>query len=144
MVSDSVSKKFGIEKVSDSVLEKFGIEKSIGFGIGKKLVSKKISDSVSERIWYRKVSESVLKIFGIGKKIQIRFRSDFGYRHTLVDFTNTIANRDIVALMVKGFGEIYWQGFVKNSCLLKLQNYARFKIGCQGRTWPRKSFPCIL
>ena len=47
---------------------------SIGFGIEKKLVSKKVSDSVSE-------------IFGIGKKIRIRFRSDFGYRHTLVRTT---------------------------------------------------------
>ena len=41
MVSDSVSKKFGIEKVSDSVSKKLGIEKSIGFGIGKNLVSEK-------------------------------------------------------------------------------------------------------
>jgi len=45
-----------LKKVSVSVSKKFGIEKSIGFGIGK--------------IWYR-------------KKFQIRFRSDFGYRHTL-------------------------------------------------------------
>ena len=56
--------------VSDSVSEKIGIEKSIGFGIGKNLVSKKVSESVS-------------KIFGIGKKIRILFRSDFGYCHTL-------------------------------------------------------------
>ena len=42
--------------VSDSVSKKFGIEKSIGFGIGKNLVSKKVSDSVSE-------------IFGIEKSI---------------------------------------------------------------------------
>ena len=41
MVSESVSKKFGIEKVSDSVSKKLGIEKSIGFGIGKNLVSEK-------------------------------------------------------------------------------------------------------
>ena len=40
--------------VSDSVSKKFGIEKSIGFGIGRNLVSKKVSDSVSEKIWYRK------------------------------------------------------------------------------------------
>ena len=50
------------EKVSDSVSKNSGIEKSIGIGIGKNLVSKK---------------------FGIGKKFRIRFRSDFGYRHTL-------------------------------------------------------------
>ena len=56
--------------VSDSASKKFGIKKSIGFGIGKNLVSKKVSDSVSE-------------IFGIGKKIWIRIRSDFGYRQTL-------------------------------------------------------------
>ena len=35
--------------VSDSVLKKFGIEKSIGFGIEKNLVSEKVSDSVSLR-----------------------------------------------------------------------------------------------
>ena len=40
MVSDSVSKKFGVEKVSDSASEKFGIEKSIGFGIEQNLVLK--------------------------------------------------------------------------------------------------------
>ena len=38
MVSDSVSKKFGIEKVSDSVSE-------------KNMVSEKVSDSVSFRFW---------------------------------------------------------------------------------------------
>ena len=41
IVSDSVSKKIGIEKVSDSVSKKLGIKKSIGFGIGKNLVSEK-------------------------------------------------------------------------------------------------------
>ena len=58
------------KKVSDSVSKNSGIEKSIGIGIGKNLVSKKVSDSVSKK-------------FGIGKKFRIRFRSDFGYRHTL-------------------------------------------------------------
>ena len=96
MVSVSVSKFFGIEKsigigfekfwyrkkyrfrkflvsekVSVSVSKNSGIEKSIGIGIGNNLVSKKVSDSVSEKI-------------GIGKKFRIRFRSDFGFRHTLV------------------------------------------------------------
>ena len=85
MVSVSVSKKIGIEesigigfekilvseKVSVLVSKKFGIEKSIGIGIGKKLVSKKVSVSVSKKI-------------GIGKKYRYRFRSDFGFRHTLV------------------------------------------------------------
>ena len=56
--------------VSDLVSEKFGIEKSMGFGIGKNLVLKKVSDSVSE-------------IFGIGKKFRIC--SDFWFRHTLDD-----------------------------------------------------------
>ena len=56
--------------VSDSVSKKFGIDKSIGFGI-KNRVSKKVLDSVSEN-------------FGIGKQFRIRFRSDFGYRHTLL------------------------------------------------------------
>ena len=58
------------KKVSVSVLKIFGIDKSIGIGFGKKLVSKKVSDSVSKKI-------------GIGKKFRIRFRSDFGFRHTL-------------------------------------------------------------
>ena len=58
------------EKVSVLVSKKFCIEKSIGIGIGKKLVSKKVSVSVSKKI-------------GIGKKFRIRFRSDFGFRHTL-------------------------------------------------------------
>merc|ERR1712024_316996 len=85
MVSVSVSKKIGIEesigisfekilvseKVSVLVSKKFGIEKSIGIGIGKNMVSKKVSDSVSKKI-------------GIGKKFRIRFRSDFGFRHTLI------------------------------------------------------------
>ena len=83
MVSVSVSKKnyqkkyqywfrkiLVSKKVSDSVSKNSGIEKSIGIGIGKNLVSKKVSDSVSKK-------------FGIGKKFRIRFRSDFGYRHTL-------------------------------------------------------------
>merc|ERR1712015_494461 len=60
------------KKVSDSVSKNSGIEKSIGIGIGKNLVSKKVSDSVSKKI-------------GIGKKFRIRFRSDFGFRHTLID-----------------------------------------------------------
>ena len=57
--------------VSVSVLKIFGIVKSIGIGFGKNLVSKKVSDSVSKKI-------------GIGKKFRIRFRSDFGFRHTLL------------------------------------------------------------
>jgi hypothetical protein len=88
MVSDSVSKKFGIEKsigfgiennlvskkVSDSVLEIFGIEKSIGFGIEKKLALKKVSDSVSKKFGIEKSIG-----FGIGniwyrKKSRIRYR----------------------------------------------------------------------
>ena len=32
----------------------------------------------------KKVLESVSKKFGIGKKFRIRFRSDFGFRHTLI------------------------------------------------------------
>ena len=52
----SVSKPLGFETfhflvVSDSVLKKFGIEKSIGFGIKKIWYRKKVSDSVSFRFW---------------------------------------------------------------------------------------------
>ena len=72
------------KKVSVSVSKKFGIEKSIGIGIGKNLVSKKVSDSVSKKI-------------GIGKKFRIRFRSDFGFRHTLI--TTTI-NSIIIASII--------------------------------------------
>jgi len=59
------------KKVSVSVSKIFGIDKSIGIGFGKNLVSKKVLDSVSKKI-------------GIGKKFRIRFRSDFGFRHTLM------------------------------------------------------------
>ena len=55
--------------VSDSVSKKLSIEKSIGFGIGK--------------IWYR-------------KKFRIRFRSDFGYRHTLVNTSQYLTSSHIV------------------------------------------------
>ena len=58
------------KKVSVLVSKKFGIEKSIGIGIGKILVSKKVSVLVSKKI-------------GIGKKYRYRYRSDFGFRHTL-------------------------------------------------------------
>ena len=84
-VSVLVSKKIGIgksigigfenfwyrKKVSVLVSKKFGIEKSIGIGIGKILVSKKVSVLVSKKI-------------GIGKKYRYRYRSDFGFRHTLL------------------------------------------------------------
>ena len=43
-------------------MKKIGIEKSIGFGIGKKLVSKKVSDLVSEKFGIEKNIR-----FGIGK-----------------------------------------------------------------------------
>ena len=69
--------------VSDSVSKKIGIEKSIGFGIEKKLALKKVSDSVSKKFGIEKVSDSVLEKSGIGKKFRIRFRLDFGFRHTL-------------------------------------------------------------
>ena len=59
------------KKVSVSFSKFFGFDKSIGIGFGKNLVSKKVSDSVSKKI-------------GIGKKFRIRFRSDFGFRHTLL------------------------------------------------------------
>ena len=39
-------KKFGIKKYRIRYRKKFGIEKSIGFGIGKNLVSKKVSELV--------------------------------------------------------------------------------------------------
>ena len=53
----SVSKLLGFETfpfflvVSDSVSKKFGIEKSIGFGIGKIWYRIKVSESVSFRFW---------------------------------------------------------------------------------------------
>ena len=67
MVSEPVSEKFGTEKslgtgleknlvpkkVSEPVPKKFGTEKSPGIGLGKKLVPKKVSEPVTE-------------IFGIG------------------------------------------------------------------------------
>ena len=57
--------------VSDSVSKKFGIEKSIGFGIGKYLVSKKVSDSVSEIFGINKsIGFSIGKYFGIEKSFR--------------------------------------------------------------------------
>ena len=78
------------KKVSVSVSKIFGFDKSIGIGFGKNLVSKKVSDSVSKKI-------------GIGKKFRIRFRSDFGFGHTLLlapllslrQVTNNINNGDL-------------------------------------------------
>ena len=67
----SVSKIFQFFKASDSVLKEIGIEISIGFGIGKKLVSEKVLGSVSELFGIEKVSDSVSEIFGIGKSIGI-------------------------------------------------------------------------
>ena len=56
--------------VSESVSENFGIEKSIGFSI--------------ENIWYRKKHRIRYRRNLVSeKKFRIRFRSDFGYRHTL-------------------------------------------------------------
>ena len=108
-IDDDDDDIFVIGKVLDLVLKKNGIVISIGIGFGKNrfrkkyryrfrkfLVSKKVSVSVSEnfgieksigigfgKFWYlKKVSDSVSKNFGIGKKF--RFRSDFGYRHTLL------------------------------------------------------------
>ena len=91
------------EKVSDSVSLKFGIGKSFGLGfvqilgiLGEVSVSKQLGFEIFPffgwfRIRYRKnlvstkISDSVSKKFGIAKKIWIRFRSDFGYRHTLLE-----------------------------------------------------------
>merc|ERR1719507_281103 len=98
MVSVSVSKNFGIEKkyrywfrkilvskqVSVSVSKNFGIEKSIGIGFEKIWYRKKYRYRFRKILVSKKVSDSVSKKSGIGKKFRIRFRSDFGYRHTLL------------------------------------------------------------
>ena len=87
IVSDSVSKKLVIEKVSDSVSKKFGIRKSFGFSfvqiwviLGKVSVLKLLGFETFP--FFIGFGFSIKK-FGIGKKFRIRFRSDFGYRHTL-------------------------------------------------------------
>ena len=69
--------------VSDSVSKNFGIEKSIGFGIVKIWYRKKYRIRYRKNLVSEKVSDSVSEKFGIGKKFRILFRSDFGYRHTL-------------------------------------------------------------
>ena len=74
----------------DNILFHFFV--GFGFGIGKKLVSKKVSDSVLKIFSIGKVSDSVSEEFGIGKKFRIRFRSDFGYRHTLITSRSKILN----------------------------------------------------
>ena len=56
MVTDSVSKKFGIEKVSDSVSEKKWYQKKYW----KKLVSKKVLESVSKILGIRKKNSDLV------------------------------------------------------------------------------------
>ena len=72
--------------VSDSVSKKFGIEKSIGFGIEKKLVLKKVSDSVSKKFGIEKSIG-----FGIGniwyrKKSRIRYQIKFAQNSWICPF----------------------------------------------------------
>ena len=75
MVSVSVSKIFGFKKSIGIGFEKNWYRKSIGIGFEKFWYRKKY--------WYRFRKILVSKKIGIGKKFWIRFRSDFGYRHTL-------------------------------------------------------------
>ena len=101
-------KKLVSEKVSDSVSTKFWIWFRSYFGyfgscfgfecLGfenfpfwwwfrirhRKVWYRKSIEFGIEKSWYKKVSDSVSEKFGIGKKFRIRFRSSFGYRHTLV------------------------------------------------------------
>ena len=67
MVSVSVLKKNGIDESIGIGFEKFWYQKKYWYWFRKHLVSKKVSDSV----------------FGIEKKFRLRFRSNFGFRHTL-------------------------------------------------------------
>ena len=93
----SVSKFFGINKsigigfetclcfliVSVLVSKNFGIDKSIGIGFDFFWYRKKYRYRYRKNLVSKKVSDSVSKKIGIGKKFRIRFRSDFGFRHTL-------------------------------------------------------------
>ena len=72
MVSVSVLKKIGIDESIGIGLEKFWYQKKYWYWFRKHLVSKKVSDSVF----------GIEKIFS-GKKFRLRFRSNFGFRHTL-------------------------------------------------------------
>jgi len=67
----SVSKLFNFFGSFGFGIEKIWYQKKYRIRYRKKLVSKKVSDSVSDK-------------FGIGKKFRIRFRSNFGYCHTLL------------------------------------------------------------
>ena len=101
LLSDSkkiIKKSIGIgfeknlvsEKVLVSVSKIFGIEKSIGFGFEKFWYRKKYRYRYRKNLVSEKVSDSVSKKFGIGKKFRIRFRSDFGYRHTLQGYCSEL------------------------------------------------------
>ena len=54
-----------------------------GFGIEKIKCRKKYRIRHRKNLVLENISDSVSEKFGIGKKFWIRFRSDFGYRHTL-------------------------------------------------------------
>ena len=84
MVSVSVSKKIGIEKSIGIGFENFWYRKKFRYWFRKNLVSKQVLDSVSKKI-------------GIGNKFWIRFRSDFGVRHTLAFFLRALQAHRAVA-----------------------------------------------
>ena len=67
-----------------SVSKLFHFLDGFGFGIEKIWYRKKYRIRYRKYLVSEKVSDSVSEKFGIGKKFRIRFRSDFGYRHTLV------------------------------------------------------------
>ena len=58
--------------VLDSVSEKNGIEKSIGFGIGKNLVSEKVSDSVLFRFWVS--SHTVFELCNVCVTVNVNYK----------------------------------------------------------------------
>ena len=72
--------------VSDSVSKKFGIEKSIGFGIEKIWYRKKYRIRYRKKLVLKKVSDSVSKKFGIEKSIgfgigNIWYRKNYRIRY---------------------------------------------------------------
>ena len=73
------------KRISDSVSKKFGIEKSIRFGIGK--------------IWYKKVSDSVSKKIGIEKSIRFGIIRIYSFGNGCVQLLGNLGGVSVSKLL---------------------------------------------
>ena len=74
-------------------LRKIWYRKKYRYRFQKMLVSKKYQYRFQKKLYWKKCGiEKIIgfgiKKNGIGKKFRIRFRSDFGFRHTLLDLND--------------------------------------------------------